>query len=70
MPKKEKLNLQRTDDFYEVDNELTEAMDVLDSANARISSLLDEYHPAEDEEEAAPEQPEGEPQQESPPEET
>lgn len=41
MAKKERVNVRRTEDFEEVDEQLSEAMSLLDAANDRIASLLD-----------------------------
>jgi len=40
MAKKEKMPLKRSEDFSQVDDALSEAMDVLDATNARVSELL------------------------------
>ncbi|MBP8129054.1 MAG: hypothetical protein KA184_05690 [Candidatus Hydrogenedentes bacterium] len=40
MSKKEKVTLVRSDDFEKVDQELTDAMALLDSANDRVNALL------------------------------
>lgn len=45
MAKKEKIQLQRSEDFCDVDAALNEAMQTLDETNARISELLDQYRP-------------------------
>jgi hypothetical protein len=41
MPPKEKITILRNDDFQDVDDELSEAMSELDSANQRIIGFLD-----------------------------
>lgn len=40
MSRKEKVTLVRSEDFEAVDQELAEAMTLLDSVNERVSSLL------------------------------
>jgi len=40
MSKKDKVTIARTDDFAEVEAELSSAMEMLDNANARVESLL------------------------------
>lgn len=50
MSKKEKLKINRTDNFESVDEELSEAMALLDETNARVLGLL------EGEEEGDPEE--------------
>ena len=66
MAKKERINVQRSDDFRVVDEDLSSAMSALDETNTRIAELLEEYRPSEDPgAEAAPEEagapPEGTP---------
>lgn len=41
MPKKQKVDLRRPGDFEEVDQELAEALALLDEANARVGQLLE-----------------------------
>lgn len=48
MAKKEKIQLQRSDDFCDVDAALNDAMQTLDETNARINELLDQYRPKPD----------------------
>ncbi len=47
MAKKEKISLNRSTDFHEVDTELSEAMQALEQTNARIDNLLGEFTPSE-----------------------
>ena len=54
MSKKEKVILARTNDFAEVEAELSSAMEMLDGANARIESLLQAQNKPEDEVDALP----------------
>ena len=42
MSKKGKIQITRNDDYEEVDNELTLAMQALDVANQRVETLLDD----------------------------
>lgn len=49
MSKKDKVTIARTDDFAEVEAELSSAMEMLDGANARIESLLQEQKKPETE---------------------
>jgi hypothetical protein len=46
MAKKEKIELQRSEDFASLETELSAAMQDLDNANERITALLEEYQPA------------------------
>lgn len=48
MAKKEKIQLQRSEDFCDVDAALNDAMQTLDETNARINELLDQYRPKPD----------------------
>lgn len=60
MSKRDKIQITRNDDYEEVDNELTQAMEALDAANLRVETLLDDQlrPEAENEEETtAPESP-------------
>jgi hypothetical protein len=41
MSKKQKVEVRRPGDFEEVDQELAEAMAMLDEANTRVGQLLD-----------------------------
>ena len=65
MAKKDKVTISRTDDFAEVEAELSSAMEMLDSANTRVETLLQEHKqsdadetsdaPAAETQDAAPE---------------
>lgn len=47
MSKKDKIQITRTDDYAEMDGELTRAMEALDATNLRIEALLeDQLRPA------------------------
>jgi len=48
MAKKQKVSLQRSEDFRTADLELTEAMDALEETNARVANLLEECIPAQE----------------------
>lgn len=50
MAKKDKVTISRTDDFAEVEAELSSALEMLDSANTRVESLLQEHKEGESEE--------------------
>lgn len=54
MAKKDKVTLSRTDDFAEVEAELASALELLDDANNRVETLLQD-HKQTDAEEAVPE---------------
>ena len=53
MAKKDKVTLSRTDDFAEVEAELASALELLDGANTRVETLLQEHKKAAPEETAA-----------------
>ncbi|HNZ49418.1 MAG TPA: hypothetical protein PLZ53_04395 [Candidatus Hydrogenedentes bacterium] len=42
MSKKDKIQITRTDDYAEMDGELTRAMEALDATNLRIEALLED----------------------------
>lgn len=48
MAKKEKVNIIRPDEFGEVEEALNEALNSLDAANTRVSSLLESERRGED----------------------
>jgi len=49
MSKKDKISIAHTDDFAAVEMELTNALEILDGANARVESLLREQKQPETE---------------------
>jgi len=50
MAKKNKVTISRADDFAEVEAELSSAMEMLDNANTRVETLLQEHKCADSEE--------------------
>jgi hypothetical protein len=53
MAKKDKVIISKTDDFAEVEAELASALELLDDANTRVETLLQEHKKTEPEETGA-----------------
>jgi len=49
MPKKEKVAIKRASDFAEVDDELTEALALLEESNSRVEAVLTGEHVTDEE---------------------